>query len=601
MRAHKYGTRSAIALLGALLFILFALGAFLTYRAHLTREFSCIVTDSLSAYTQSQATEINERIEHMQRSADTIAAVLSASVSLDEARIAQVLERVQPKQPACTVRYLPIAQLAQFYYDKATYNHALGQLQRGESILTEVTERTGGFFFSAFSPVLHDGTLIGVVRCEADAEQLTHALQQVLLSASVHSYLVDSTGALQLPPPPDSAAAALYTRFRMQTQDHNQTLYQKIDMGRTYTQQYCVRYAPPLFAATASLGYNGWRLLNLSDAGALQNHSNKILHYTVRVCLLFGLCIVLLMIAVYYALGRQQRRLRLSELRYDLLARFSDTVLFEYDFTTDTMVWSGNAGKVFGLINTHMTNYERDEQESALVHPDDLALVRAKRHEPLAEGTIDSYEARFRLPQGGYRWCSCQYQVIYENNEPRLLVGKLTDISTHKAREARLRARAESDSLTGLLNSASLYRETEKRLRDGAIGFFFVFDVDDFKAVNDDCGHIIGDSALRAIAGVLRSAFRGRDLIGRLGGDEFAAFMDGTEDVDAAARKAHELVTQIGAVQLKDAPGLHLSASIGVARTGGDATDMRTLYAAADRAMYIAKRKGKNSYHIENI
>ena len=599
MRANKYGTRSVIALLGALLLILFALGAFLRYRTQLTREFSHMVTDSLSTYTASQASEIGERIDSMQRSADTVAAVLGASAPLDEARIARVLEHVQPKQPACTMRYLPLSQLAPLYPDKTAYDRVLGQLRRGETVLTEVTERAGDFFFSTLSPVRQNGVLTGVVCCQADAERLTHALQQVLLSASVHSYLVDSTGALQLPPPPDSAAAALYARFRTQAQGADLALYQAIEAGGVYTLQYRVRHTQPLFAATAPLGHNGWRLLNLSDAGVIKNHSGKILRYTVRVCLLLGLSIALLMVAVYYALGRQQRRLRLSEQRYDLLARFSDTVLFEYDFTTDTMVWSGNASKVLGLINIRMTNYERDGQESALVHPDDLALVRAKRHEPLAQGTIDSYEARFRLPQGGYRWCSCQYQIIYEKNEPRLLVGKLTDISTHKAREARLRAQAESDSLTGLLNSASMREETEKRLREGATGFFFVFDVDDFKSVNDDCGHIIGDSALLAIAGVLRSAFRGRDLIGRLGGDEFAAFMDGTEDVDAAARKAHKLVTQIGAVQLTDAPGLRLSASIGVAHTGAGATDMRTLYAAADRAMYIAKRKGKNSYHIE--
>ena len=598
MRARKYGTRSVILLLGTFLFILFALGAFLSYRAQLMGEFSRMVTNNLRSYTEIQANEINERVEYMQRSTDMVAAVLSASGPLDEVRITQVIERVQPKRSGCTMSYLPTTQLAPLYPNQTTYARILGQLQRGEHVLTDVTEHAGVFSFSVLSPVLHDKVVTGVVRCQTDAAQLTRALHQVLLSASVHSYLVDSTGALQLPPP-DSTAATLYERFRTQTQSDNQALYQAIEAGGVYTLQYRTRHTPPLFVATAPVAHNGWRLLNLSDAGIVKSYSNNILLYTVRVCLLFALCTALLMVMVYYALGRQQRRLRLSELRYDLLARFSDTVLFEYDFTTDTMVWSGNADQVLGLINTRMTHYERDGQECALVHPDDLALVRAKRHEPLAEGAIDSYEARFRLPQGGYRWCSCQYQIIYEKDEPRLFVGKLTDISTHKAREARLRARAESDGLTGVLNNASMYKETEKRLREGATGFFFVFDVDDFKSVNDGCGHIIGDSALRAIAGVLRSAFRGRDLIGRLGGDEFAAFMDGTEDVDAAARKARELVAQIAAVQLTDAPNLHLSASIGVARTGSTPTDMRALYAAADRAMYIAKRKGKNSYHIE--
>ena len=71
------------------------------------------------------------------------------------------------------------------------------------------------------------------------------------------------------------------------------------------------------------------------------------------------------------------------------------------------------------------------------------------------------------------------------------------------------------------------------------------------------------------------------------------------EDMAAAARKAHELVVQISAVQLKEAPALRLSASIGVARAQSGTTDIRALYDAADRAMYIAKRKGKNSYHIE--
>lgn len=598
MLANKYATRSFIALLGAALFVLFALGAFASYRAQLLREFSHMVTSGLSAYTDSQASEINDRVDRMQRAADTIAAVLSVSEPLDEARIAQVFEQEQATESVFAMQYLPAAQLAPLFPEEASHARVLEELQRGESVMSGMTDQTGAISFSALAPVLQYGRLLGAVHYHLDVERLTRTLHQGLLSTSVYSYIVDGSGTLLLPPS-DSPADALYARLRAQTPGENQALAQAIEQGSSYALQCRTHDSLPLFAATVPLTHNGWRLLDLSDGNNIQTYFYNILRHTMLVCLLFGLCTIVIIALVYYIHKRQQRRLRLSELRYDLLARFSDTLLFEYYFSSDTMIWSGNASKALELASTRITNYERDGHDAALVHPDDLAMVRAKRHELLENDVMGCYEARLRLSQGEYRWYSCQFQMICEKGEPRLLFDKLTDISTHKAREARLLARAESDSLTGLLNNGSLRDETEKRLREGASGFFFVFDVDNFKSVNDDLGHIVGDSALRAIAEVLQGSFRERDLIGRWGGDEFAAFMDGTEDMAAAARKAHELVVQISAVQLKEAPALRLSASIGVARAQSGTTDIRALYDAADRAMYIAKRKGKNSYHIE--
>lgn len=124
----------------------------------------------------------------------------------------------------------------------------------------------------------------------------------------------------------------------------------------------------------------------------------------------------------------------------------------------------------------------------------------------------------------------------------------------------------------------------------------FLFDRDNFKAINDNFGHPEGDELLKETAAILNSEFRNVDLVGRLGGDEFMAFAFGLESREVMARKAESLLEKLRKHYDHESGTITTSISIGIAVFPGDGETYVDLYKRADQALYAAKRKGKDTY-----
>ncbi len=159
---------------------------------------------------------------------------------------------------------------------------------------------------------------------------------------------------------------------------------------------------------------------------------------------------------------------------------------------------------------------------------------------------------------------------------------------------------AVTDELTGLFNrrrfQEAMATEVERSKRFGQPVGLVLLDLDDFKAVNDTYGHQQGDLVLREVARVLRETSREIDEPARYGGEELAVVLPGT-DLEGAYNLAERVRAGIEelALPLLDGEGtLGVTASFGVATLPGSADDMRELVAAADEALYRAKRAGKN-------
>jgi diguanylate cyclase (GGDEF)-like protein len=174
-----------------------------------------------------------------------------------------------------------------------------------------------------------------------------------------------------------------------------------------------------------------------------------------------------------------------------------------------------------------------------------------------------------------------------------------------RAERARaLRTVMERDSLTGLLNHSRfkerLARELDRSRRSGSQLSLALIDLDHFKKVNDSFGHLIGDRVIRALARGLTTGLRKSDVVGRYGGEEFAAILldsspaQSAAAIDAVRRRfgAHHFETEHGS--------FNVTLSAGV--TGaGDYADAEMLIDAADRALYAAKRGGRDSVRIDGV
>jgi diguanylate cyclase (GGDEF)-like protein len=160
--------------------------------------------------------------------------------------------------------------------------------------------------------------------------------------------------------------------------------------------------------------------------------------------------------------------------------------------------------------------------------------------------------------------------------------------------ETAARRASVLDPLTGLLNRAS-FEDRFQELRQQALHAkssvcLILFDLDNFKAVNDHHGHDVGDDVLRETASRARDGLRRFDLLYRLGGDEFALLLPGVERADGV-RHAERLRRL-----LSDSPvnGLPVTASFGVSAASGSALELASLYRAGDQALYAAKQGGRN-------
>ena len=138
-----------------------------------------------------------------------------------------------------------------------------------------------------------------------------------------------------------------------------------------------------------------------------------------------------------------------------------------------------------------------------------------------------------------------------------------------------------------------------RAVRDGKPGALLYIDLDNFKAINDNCGHEVGDSVLCEISQMLTSGSRVYDLVARIGGDEFAIWLNDL-DVDSATRRADEFLETLSHLSERSGDTTKpLGASIGIAQfKPASSESLRELLKRADDAMYTAKRGGKNDWAV---
>ncbi|HTW49855.1 MAG TPA: two-component regulator propeller domain-containing protein [Acidobacteriaceae bacterium] len=174
-----------------------------------------------------------------------------------------------------------------------------------------------------------------------------------------------------------------------------------------------------------------------------------------------------------------------------------------------------------------------------------------------------------------------------------------------EAARRELQVQATHDSLTGLFNHASilehLEREVARAVRDGEPLGVLLADLDNFKAINDNYGHLCGDDALRETADRLSMAVRGYDLVGRYGGEEFLILFPGW-DFQQAPSRVDDVLNAVRGVPFDiEDRRITITCSVGVAmfRPDVDEPSTREILSRADTALYVAKNSGRNTASFE--
>ena len=293
---------------------------------------------------------------------------------------------------------------------------------------------------------------------------------------------------------------------------------------------------------------------------------------------------------------------RRNEERWQLALQGTSDGIWDWDPRTGHVFFSARWKEMFGFEDHELAN--RVETWEQLVHPEDLARVKAAVRRHLRRLT-PCYEAEYRVRcrDGHYKWILARGKAVWDAaGNPTRMVGAHSDITERKKAEEQLVFNAEHDALTGLVNRRCLRAKLDQQI---AVSFscgrpfcLAICDIDSFKSVNDSFGHPAGDEVLTAFARLLREPEG--VLAGRLGGDEFCVLLAGATRAEAID-SLDQVRRRLAAVTFSTDAGVvfNVTASVGVALLEPGMTS-HSLMAAADDALYVAKKSGRNRVQISD-
>lgn len=305
-------------------------------------------------------------------------------------------------------------------------------------------------------------------------------------------------------------------------------------------------------------------------------------------------CVVFLLIIFCFLILLYTRHIRLrskmlneivvQQNRFDELSSLMNECLFEYQYETDILNIKNN--KIIFQGKNCIERYTEYEE-----YPFLKELIMKKE-----DGSYD-----FCLPlDGENRW----YRIIIKcikNSDGSILyaLGKIYNIDEEILVHQALLEKSEKDMLTNLLNRFGIEEKIKEYLKSNRNqGVFLLFDIDNFKLVNDQLGHPEGDSILKRLGQCVEKYFRKEDIKGRLGGDEFLVFLENTMSKEELHKKLEQFIAVTNEMIFKEYKELKVSISIGATFVTETLCTYEELYQHADCAMYIAKHGGKNSFHI---
>ncbi len=277
------------------------------------------------------------------------------------------------------------------------------------------------------------------------------------------------------------------------------------------------------------------------------------------------------------------------------------------DHLADGVVRIDGEGEVVAINSAaeRMTRW-RSEEALGRAAGSVVRLVDEESGEPIEVGTgvlLDgSTHNRLIRRDGTELPVRCELRQLQTHQGDPAWVIEIRDLSELRGLESQMLFRATHDGLTGLFDRVEFERRLGDALADarseGRVHALCYVDLDNFKIINDTCGHLAGDEMLKQIGSLLRCNFRGTDTLGRLGGDEFGVLL-----TDCPLPKARDIANSL----CKDIKMFRFSwedkvfnvtASAGLVGIDGQTSSVAEVLGAADGACYIAKKNGSNRVEV---
>ena len=300
-------------------------------------------------------------------------------------------------------------------------------------------------------------------------------------------------------------------------------------------------------------------------------------------------------------LKKSQRDLKMQNDYYKSILELSDNIIFEWNFKERKMIYFRNWKNKFGFIPDFL-GYKKTVEE--MCYKDDLNLFNSMIKNIVGGLADNEVQVRLKKMNGKYIWCKVVTKTIFDkDNKPERLIGNIIDIDKQTRETLKLKEQSERDPLTQLYNKVIIERKIINYLiTDGEdkLNAMMIIDIDDFKSVNDKLGHYFGDAVITQISDKLMKLFFDIDLVGRIGGDEFVVFLKNVSSEDVVLENAKEILKIFNKSYTGENNDYKISGSIGISLYPRDGKNYSELFKCADKALYLAKRKGKDRFEVYN-
>lgn len=289
-------------------------------------------------------------------------------------------------------------------------------------------------------------------------------------------------------------------------------------------------------------------------------------------------------------------KLHLERVIFHKLVAMTGETLFKIDLKNNIINFLGRKIDAFNEGDM-VSDYPESILNIDCIYKDDIS-VYDDMLTCFSKGIEKLIELRYKSNNDSteYEWYRITYGFIKNSDEdPMSVIGKITNIHMQKTLEMQ----AKNDMLTNFYNKITTQHEVSNLLgfSKKATHAFFIIDVDNFKAINDNLGHLFGDMVLTDIAADIKECFRQNDILGRIGGDEFVVVMRDTGDTSIIISRANMVCKALSKTFVGENGDCYsISASIGIALFPTDGQSFEELYKKADTALYQVKKTTKNAF-----
>lgn len=288
-----------------------------------------------------------------------------------------------------------------------------------------------------------------------------------------------------------------------------------------------------------------------------------------------------------------------GEENFRIIAENVHDVIILMDHYKQYLYVSPSSEKIFGFKADHIIG----QKPFYNVHPEDVLIISEAFEQAAKNASTYLVQIRLLHKERGWIWSEINGTPVFgEDKKFNHMVMVARDISIQKDYESQLKHFAYFDSLTELPNRRYFQEYATEKLQLNKKGqrslAVLILDIDDFKEINDQWGHEIGDAVIQEFGFRLNRCIHGENMAARLGGDEFVILLADTETEEQVAEVADTIYQVMKEPIEVQGLSLKISISMGIALAPAEKVSISVMMKRADMAMYKAKQQEKNSFQV---